>query len=179
MSTRLPKVAAGLPQPDALDMWPWLSGSVSGSPRAEIPLCVDFQTSPLDDRLRRNASALLQADGASLYKLLEGVALFSFWQGPAFPNASGYGEWQESTQVCDPACLYDVAADPSEHRDLSRTLPARVAAMQRRLDDMRLSHYQQAEDSPPKHGDPFGRYGGFLGPWAGLPGGGAAAAQWV
>jgi arylsulfatase I/J len=90
--------AAGLPPPDSMNLWPYLSGAVASSPRTSIHQDKDsFFESP--------------------YKLITGKVKGACWSGPHVPNASATG----CTTVvdCQDGCLFDVFADPEERLDLA------------------------------------------------------------
>ena len=130
--------AAGLPPVDGLDVSPLLLAPGAASPRGEVILGTS-----LNGKITANGAAsvqgVLRADG---WKLLIGELSGAFWQGPVYPNASGYPSAQ---QVCgDPAlpagapgagpgCLYNVFQDPTEQRDLAAQEPAIVAELRARI----------------------------------------------
>ena len=122
------------PTIDSLDLWPWLSGAAPSSPRDD-PSVVTV----LDHSMYRpvTTGAILKGK----YKLLVGGSFSSgispnrgewaaSWFGVFSPNAS----WTpNATEVyaCPPSapCLFDLEADPTEHVDLSATLPDVLADM--------------------------------------------------
>jgi len=128
--------AAGLPPIDSIDMWPLLSGAAASSPRTEIPLAVDANLG----QIRGAVSALIVGE----WKILQGLQRQSFWQGPEFPNASGYGKFTDPAlnKHCGDGCLYNILSDPTEQVDQAAAQPTVLAAMQKRLDELRPSHYQ-------------------------------------
>ena len=160
--------AAGLPPVDSVDLWPMLSGANTTSPRTEMALVVDFA----EFKNRHNLSNSVLISGK--WKLLEGVQTQTYYQGPAFPNASSppYGVLTDTSllHLCRPACLYDILDDPTEqhnvaakHLEVVATLRARLAALrptkfQPESDKQELSCQAQVE----KNGD-------FYGPWLPVP----------
>ena len=76
--------ASGLPPIDSEDIWPLLSGANTSEPHEYIPIVVNYEMRSG----KGSVSALLMGN----YKLLVGVQQMSYWQGPDFPNASGYGK---------------------------------------------------------------------------------------
>lgn len=113
--------AAGLPAVDSIDLWPYLSGNVTASPRSDVHL---------------SATAYVLGD----YKLITGSAAgagAACWGGPLYPNASTasgphhgpFGTPCNATGACGAGgCLFDVAADMSERRDLAAE-PAHAAVL--------------------------------------------------
>ena len=154
--------AHGLPPIDSADLWPLLVGSNTTSPHTTLPIVVDF-VPPQLKAVIGNSSAILHSDR---WKLLEGTQLLSYWQGPAFPNASGYGRYFQPFHACSPACLYDIVADPGEHNDVSTDHPEIVSMLQDALADARKTMYQRPpqSDTAGSHAAIL-RYGNFWGPW--------------
>jgi arylsulfatase B len=118
------------PSIDSLDLWPWLSGATPNSPR-------DAGLTVLDHSMYRNVTTGAIRNGK--YKLLVGGS-FSSGVGPEMGEwaASWYGLFSPNstfngtdTYACPPSapCLYDLEADPTEHVDLSASLPAVTAQM--------------------------------------------------
>jgi arylsulfatase I/J len=130
--------AAGLPPVDGLDVSALLLAPGAASPRAEVVLGTS-----LGEKITENGAAsvqgVLRADG---WKLLIGELSSAFWQGPVYPNASGY---PSKSQACgDPAlpagapghgpgCLYNVFSDPTEQHDLAAQEPDIVAEIRARI----------------------------------------------
>ena len=109
--------AAGLPPIDSLNLFPYLTGATTRSPRQELWADINVLIS---GRL----------------KLLKGSEIAkACWHGPLYPNASVYGrpydsdkgakKWDNDgncnrTELCpNGGCLYDIFADESEHINLS------------------------------------------------------------
>ncbi|CAE7792603.1 Arsb, partial [Symbiodinium sp. CCMP2456] len=111
-----------------------LLGDVDGRPQMQH---IFSGTNGRTDALHLSRHAVLKWP----YKLVTGDQEFSFWPGPVFPNCSsvhpefprvdvfGHGVRIESDDAtyreyamvedCGTGCLYDVAADPSEHSNLA------------------------------------------------------------
>jgi arylsulfatase I/J len=92
--------AAGLPPPDSLNLWPYLSGAVESSPRTSFQ--IDEQclvTSP--------------------YKLLLGRQKSACWSGPHVPNATGPGICTTVVECGTGGCLFDLYDDPEERVNLA------------------------------------------------------------
>ena len=133
--------------------------------------------------LHLSSQALLQCDGdGHLYKLVAGWQTGSGWVGPVYPNKTGHqplpsfmkyppiklGTW--AYDCGDPGCLYDVAADETEHNNIAPALPKMAKEMRARLDALNKGNY----DPDRGQGDPAAcraakdMYGGFYGPWVGV-----------
>ena len=164
--------AAGLPAIDSLNMWPYLSGETSDSPRDEIPLAIDFSLAgrvnrtipPLLRPYIQNISALISGE----YKLLYGLQVQSFWQAPVFPNASSapYGVLGKHTHICAPACLYNVRDDPTEQHNLVLEHPLVVERLLKRVKELQKTHYFRKSDIDfPGCNEALVRNGNFFGPW--------------
>lgn len=102
---------AGLPPPDSLNLWPYLSGKVEVSPRSGFHMS---KNAILDGHL----------------KLLTGDVKHACWAGPHFPNGTGDPTCNEVARCGDGGCLYDVFADPGEYVDLAAD-PAHAADLAR------------------------------------------------
>ena len=130
--------AAGLPPVDGLDMWPLISGANATSPRAEVIIGTTLAAATDSDSVT-SVQGVLRADG---WKLLIGSVPAAFWQGPVYPNASGYPSARQdcgdpalpaSDAGAGPGCLYNVLDDPTEQHDRAAEQPAIVAALRARI----------------------------------------------
>ena len=133
-------------------MWPLLSGSTTASPRSEVHV---------------RGNLLVQGQ----YKLVVGKAIGAGWAGVQYPNMSSAGhEVALSSLMCEPACLFDVVADPSEYTDLASAQPARVHSMLARLAELNTTIFDRRipPEDPQCNLTAYSRYGGFLGPWMDL-----------
>jgi arylsulfatase B len=152
--------AAGLPAIDSLDVWPLLAGANKTSPRAEFA-----------------ASATVLV--GSRFKLIEGAAVASAtWQGGVWPNASSpQRPINAAVADCASGCLFDVAADATEHDDVAAQFPDDLARMRAALAQWRATFYSNNETAtcldasqPIEHACACAagraRWGGFLGPYA-------------
>lgn len=140
---------AGLPPIDSLNMWPLISGANMTSPRTEILVRED---------------TLVQGR----YKLIVGTVDHAGWAGPQYPNITSAGhEVALVNLTCDPGCLFDVQADPSEYHNIARGQPARLHAMLARLAALQSTiwHRHMPPLDPACNATAYSRYGGFLGPW--------------
>ena len=87
--------APEVPDIDGFDLWPYISGAVSKSPRTEIMLSSE------DD------GGLISGP----YKLIMGVQSYGFWTAPNYPNAST-DHSKEKTVDCGTLPLRPPAASP-------------------------------------------------------------------
>jgi len=104
--------APEVPDIDGFDLWPYISGAVSKSPRTEIMLSSE------DD------GGLISGP----YKLIMGVQSYGFWTAPNYPNAST-DHSTEKTVDCGAGCLFNVIDDPSEYTDLAKEMPEKLAEL--------------------------------------------------
>eukprot|EP00048_Salpingoeca_helianthica_P005368 m.87064 g.87064 ORF g.87064 m.87064 type:complete len:531 (-) comp13577_c0_seq2:23-1615(-) len=140
---------AGLPPIDSLDVWPLLSGRNNTSPRTEILVRED---------------TLVQGR----YKLIVGDITHAGWAGPQYPNMTSEGkEVMRVNLTCNPGCLFDVQADPTEHHNLAPGQPARLHTMLARLRTLNSTIWRRhmPPEDPACNATAYSRYGGFLGPW--------------
>jgi arylsulfatase B len=158
--------AAGLPPVDSLDVWPLVSGANGTSPHTVIPVgpdvLLDFTSPP------------------AIWKLIRGnQAQYFGWQGPLYPNSTSPDHNPRDVGLnCSAGggCLFDVAADPTEHDDVAAANPGVVAALGAKLAALAAGFYSNSDvltpDCPANvTGDCMcwlaaNRYGGYLGPWA-------------
>ena len=147
--------AHGLPPPDALDLWPLLSGINGTSPRVEVPIA---------------PSSLISWP----WKFLKGPQWWSGWQGPLYPNASSPAQSPNIWELCGEGCLFDLASDPGEHQNVAAANPAIVRALSARIDALAAGFWSNNDTGvdacPP--GTPLcgcwaavHTWGGFLGPY--------------
>uniref|UniRef100_A0A7S1L457 Sulfatase N-terminal domain-containing protein n=1 Tax=Alexandrium catenella TaxID=2925 RepID=A0A7S1L457_ALECA len=144
-----------MPPVDSLDVWPLLAGQATASPRHELPL---GKTALISDK----------------WKLLLGSQQGAAWHGPDYPNASSTGE-EPVLQCGKQGCLFDVAADPTEHEDVRDRHPEVAAELSERLQALAASFFDNNDrgvDSCPKGIEmpcacwmAVNFYGGFFGPY--------------
>jgi arylsulfatase I/J len=163
--------AAGLPPVEGLDMSGLLTGSNRTSPRME--LIIGSSNGKSIQEGNTTVQGVTRADG---WKLLIGGLGSAFWQGPIYPNSSGYGKG--SLECGDPAllpsapghglgCLFNVFTDPYELQDLAADHPDIVSALR-----ARIAYYAAGVYSPNRGGDDglactvaLQQHGGFWGPF--------------
>ena len=127
--------SVGLPAPDSLNLWPYLSGNISTSPRTRVHL---------------SQSAMVVGQ----YKLIRtSEEMRACWGGPLYPNASqnNYNNSGPFLSPCQPArvcdgagCLFDVVNDPSEYHDLAQD-PAHadlLGKMQEQLEEANRHNFK-------------------------------------
>jgi len=139
----------GLPPVDSMNVWPLISGVNTTSPRNTI--LVDNSTF-----IHKN------------WKLLTGYQGGSGWTGPFYPNATSAQRTPFSYSIhCNPACLFDVVADPTEHEDLAASEPAVVVELTAIMNEMRKTIWNRGQepDDPLCKKTAVDYWGGFYGPW--------------
>merc|ERR1712154_43205 len=147
-------------------MWPLIKGEVTESPRKEIII---------------SDNTLISGK----YKLMTHSMQYAIWQGVQFPNKST--DYQrilfDSKIECSRSspCLFDIYNDPSEHHDLSESLPIITEKMYERLQTLSDGFWSNNEignDSCPDSVDLNGLscgcwiainiYNSFVGPYQDL-----------
>jgi hypothetical protein len=170
-----PAAAAGLPPPDSIDQWPFLSGQTSVPPRAEV-----WKAWANGDGPREGAAVMQGITNTSTgwHLLIDDVEV-NCWAGPHSPNASascGGGGALACGRPDAPVrgkrgCLFNVLADPGQHDDVADAHPEIVAALYARLQAVNSTAYSPDRGS-------FDRkacaayadtWGGFYGPWLPTP----------
>ena len=153
--------AANLPAVDSLNLWPYLAGEASTSPRVRVHL---------------SDTALVDGE----YKIIINNAEFACWGGPLYPNAStASGPLYPGGTVATPCktsvdcgtsgCLFNVETDAEERHNLASD-PAHAALLQSMRDKLAAAN---AGNFNPVRGsfDPRAcaaaeRNGGYWGPFA-------------
>eukprot|EP01063_Lacrimia_lanifica_P008670 TRINITY_DN1571_c0_g1_i2.p1 TRINITY_DN1571_c0_g1~~TRINITY_DN1571_c0_g1_i2.p1 ORF type:complete len:1106 (+),score=165.84 TRINITY_DN1571_c0_g1_i2:560-3877(+) len=139
-----------IPAVDGFDMWPYLTGRASASPRTEFVISSEDQ------------GGIVSGD----LKLLVGVQSYGFWQAPVYPNAST----DHSTEApfhCGAGCLFNITADPSEYTDLAAQRPddvARLTALWRKRLETTFSPARVKTDAAKCEANRDAQHG-FLGPY--------------
>jgi len=164
-------VADGLPDIDALNLWPLLSGETNESPRMELPI---------------SGNTLIIGD----YKLIVGNQRYAVWQEAVWPHGDLEDDELKHTELecsVESPCLFDVAMDPMEFTDIADQRPDLVDSMSVRMQELWEGFYENdrmGEDSCPsgfdEEMDPFGdpiscgcwmaqnNYNWFIGPYQDL-----------
>ena len=135
----------GLPPIDAIDQWPTLlipNATWQDGIRQEMVL--SYTDSCATSAPSGCNAALIQGR----YKVVTGHQGGSgFWTGPIHPNTSGPADPKRNLTACGTfsccdGCLYDIQADPSEHKNLQRAMPALYAQLHARLLALGATEYQ-------------------------------------
>ena len=177
--------AAGLPPVDSINLWPYLSGKVSHSPRRQVQIGSTTCEQPAKPGcinkwgwgdVRTVVQGLIEDRGdAGVWKLLIGRNPMNGWQGPYYPNKTTPAHAWSFNEVYDcgeTGCLFRLDADPSEHTDLKATQPEIASEMlgrMRKLNRTTFSPYrgkgEQDRDVEAACNAAQDRYGGFFGPF--------------
>jgi arylsulfatase I/J len=120
---------AGIPPIDSMNMWPYLTGDATASPRTQMLISTG---SP-------NVAGGAVIDGE--YKLVLDVQTYGFWQGPIYPNATTNHN-SETPFQCGSGCLFNIQTDPSEYIDLAKSMPDKLAEMQALFKKLAATAYQ-------------------------------------
>lgn len=165
-------VAAGLPPVDGLNVWPYVSGSASTSPRTE------FWTGLSSNGIREGTTLVQGITNASTgYELLVGQLPVACWQGPLYPNNSATKECDAVVDCGFPdapspvsgktGCLFNLFTDPTQHHDVAEQYPDIVKSMYKRLQEVNATAFSPNRGlSDPAACETFQhRWGGFYGPF--------------
>lgn len=128
--------APGMPPVDSIDMWTYLAGHVSTSPRHEVPIASRYadlaREADEQDEPPRGSAALI----VGRYKLVRFEQQYCFWTGPLYPNHTTTHAAEEPCDCGAHGCLYDIIADPSETADLAARLPEVAARLRSRAEEL-------------------------------------------
>lgn len=153
----------GLPTVDGYNMWPYVIGNTSDSPRTEIMIGSEQFTQKTGQVGGWNG-ALISGD----YKLILGVQSYGFWQGPVYPNAST-NHAAEVTFDCGDGCLFNIQDDPSEYNDLAKSQPEKLNMMRDLFIARNKTMFQAPKiiipDATAKCDSYAASHGGFGGPY--------------
>jgi hypothetical protein len=136
--------------------------------------CVKGQTPdfPAGHYPNHTAGALVRVDGDKMWKLIVEPAAQATWYGRFSPNGTKKVVYDDDVGCWPTACLFDLAADPTEHVDVGRSEPAALGMMLARF------HALEATYHPPKANPPTDAAGlcsaieqarGFMAPWRPSP----------
>jgi len=151
---------AKLPPIDSLNLWPYLSGNASASPRTEI---------------FADPGVLIMGDWKLVgYVHQRGTNVnTACWMGPEYPNGSVDPGCSRSEDCqATRGCLYNIKDDPGEHVNLAASHPQQLKQLQTRLESLDETCFNPKRDggnaSLPKH---FARdvYQGYWGPFIDVP----------
>lgn len=155
----------GLPSTDSLDVWPYLTGNVSASPRMELLLSSEpgFGKEGKLPKTDEWNGALI----SGAYKLILGRQSYGFWQAPRYPNATTNHSAERPFDCGSKGCLFDVISDPSEYEDLAATMPDKLRSMMATFVARNRTRFE-AERMPTDASACeayVAQHGGFLGPY--------------
>mmetsp|Transcript_22344 Transcript_22344/g.51800 ORF Transcript_22344/g.51800 Transcript_22344/m.51800 type:complete len:569 (+) Transcript_22344:28-1734(+) len=170
--------AAGLPQHDSLNLWPWLAGAAD-SPRKEVIVGETSALTPNSD-----GETFVGGIISGRYKLLVGVDARKWnslglrqqvsqnvMTGPSWPNSSSHLVPLLHPRLCsrDPehGCLFDIFNDPSETTSLAAERTDIFHSMLARVDELQRGVYSPKRGSEDSAACRKARqqYRGYWGPW--------------
>jgi len=151
--------AAGLPPIDSINLWDYISGEVSSSPRTSVII---------GDGDGEVGGAVLATPDGQIWKRLEGSISAAGWTGPQCPNATYH---TPGTAACRPYCLFRLDSDPYEYHDLMNSTDGAATASAVQL--KKLMTTAAASGFHPNRGgqDPASciaavkKWNNFWGPW--------------
>ncbi|XP_065826529.1 arylsulfatase J-like [Oscarella lobularis] len=143
--------SAKLPPIDSLNMWPYVSGQVSSSPRPEVPIASD---------------SMVQGLISGSYKILIGKLGSAGWTGPQYPNIS-HPAGVNDREDCGDGCLFNIKTDPEERNNLAESMKDVLKDMQRKLARYQKTFYNpdRGSSDPAACDAAINVYKGFWGPW--------------
>lgn len=169
---------AGPSTPDSFNVWPYLSGEVSESPRTEIVL---------DHHMFTNESANIGSDTVcggqewfelpgydalgsirvGRHKLIVGPEKTASWYGQFSPNITAPSD-RDLYVACWTPCVFDVVADPGEHVDLAASDPDLLRELWAKFNESNAEYHPDVY-GPPVDYDGFcagvNANGGWVSPW--------------
>lgn len=169
-----PAAAAGLPPPDSIDQWPFLSGQTSTPPRGEVWKAWANGAGP------REGAAVMQGltNTTTGWHLLIDDVQVDCWAGPQSPNASAScgggalscGRPDAPTRAGKKGCLFNVIDDPGQHSDVADANPDIVDALYARLQAVNTTAYNPDRGTFQSSAcDAYRGWGGFYGPFLPTP----------
>merc|ERR1712137_1232352 len=185
--------SAGLPPHDSLNIWPWLSGADSDSPRKEVVLGETTSLTPNGDGqtivggIIRGKYKLLV--GANARKCNTNLMTYRVSQdvltGPSWPDHIISLRPMIFTRHCgrtaEVGCLFDIFKDPYETTSIATQNETLFADMLARLDEMQKTVYSPIRGSKQKAACTEAEtvYGDYWGPWVGTKTAGGEDALFV
>ena len=118
-----------VPEVDGYDVWNYVIGTSSTSPRTEIMVSrceVPTQHNiPLSKESPDCSGAYISGD----FKLVVGMQFYGFWQGPVYPNITTNHSVFDRHVDCGLGCVFDIRSDPGETNDLAQINPGLLAKL--------------------------------------------------
>jgi len=148
--------AAGLPPIDSLNLWPFISGENSTSPRTEVILG--------RPTVETSIGGLIQGE----WKLLVGPVAQNGWTGPFYPNITTDWDSGLSVEHCGlVGCLFNIYNDPTEHQEVGAQHPVIRDQLRLRIDELTKTVFSPDRGvvDPRACETAVNTYGGFWGPW--------------
>ena len=109
--------------------------------------------------------------GVRDWKLIVGTETYASWYGMFSPNNTASGMNKSAPQpseACQPACLFNIAEDPGEHKDMATIERGLVAKMLARFKELEQEYHPRVVP-PPKLGAAFcaaaNAHSGFTAPY--------------
>jgi len=161
--------AAGLPPIDSHNLWPFLSGKSQTSPRTELEIGDYSDNTKPHSGMNPKAKTLVGGIIQGNYKVLVGTVSNSGWAGPTYPGGSCEG--CSTTETCgktvDKGCMFDIFADPSEHKNVAKQNPDVFNKLIARIAELQKHVYSpnRGSSSSKACAAATGKYGGFWGPY--------------
>ena len=143
---------------DSINMWPYLTGQVTESPRNIIVHDHLMYTTPTNGAIRQGK-----------YKLIKQKQSDASWYGQFSPNQS----WTSNSSAvyacsANAPCLFDIENDVTEHHDLSKQLPDVVQQLTELFNSYN-NQYHPPKNSPPNQQSAWcsaiAANKGFVVPW--------------
>ncbi|CAE7326290.1 Arsb [Symbiodinium sp. KB8] len=149
---------SGLPPVDGLDLTDLLTSPSGQSPHVAIPV-TDLSY------IKGNYKLIVSKEAG-----------FASWAGERFPNSSSSKSPVEGVSMkCGDGCLFDVVEDPTEHHELSASMPEKVQELMADYLAAKQSFFTNNDTGvmscPPGISMPCAcwmvqhKYGGFFGPY--------------
>ena len=120
--------AGDVPKIDSIDQTALLTTAGAPAARTEVPL--SFQALIIGDlKLVLNTTAVLGR-------------LSGYWTGPRWPTDKSHTPLEDDPGCPMGGCLFNLSADPTEHREISAALPRERDRLRARLDALLRTKFQ-------------------------------------
>eukprot|EP00730_Choanoeca_flexa_P000671 TRINITY_DN10291_c0_g3_i2.p1 TRINITY_DN10291_c0_g3~~TRINITY_DN10291_c0_g3_i2.p1 ORF type:complete len:535 (+),score=69.92 TRINITY_DN10291_c0_g3_i2:113-1717(+) len=151
--------------PDGVNIWPALTGQTDEEPHTDLLIMAGSQTR---ENISTNGAFIARNEtSGNLYKLIIGRQWPNWWQH--LPD----NRMENSTEYCDPYCIYDITTDPEERVNLRHTQPELYQPLYD-LYAQRASTFVPGDEpcqdcTAEAYCSAAARYGGYTGPYGSLP----------